>query len=107
MIGPEMSKSNLPSAQAPAHARWPVLIPGQRPILTVLIAGITAITTMLELISPQLLLTFERDPARFAAGDWWRLITPLFVRDGVWLQFFFLIGILLVGPAIEYHFGRI
>ncbi|TCO59841.1 hypothetical protein EV192_104684 [Actinocrispum wychmicini] len=31
---------------------------------------------------PQLLEQFRRDPAALAAGEWWRVVTPMFFQDG-------------------------
>jgi len=41
-----------------------------------------AVPTTLQFFFPSVLTLFERDYMRFLVGDWWRLITPLFVQDG-------------------------
>ena len=49
---------------------------------------------------------FERDYRRFLAGDWWRLITPLFVQDGgVSGSIFNPVSLLLVGTIAEKLWG--
>lgn len=47
-----------------------------------------------------------RDYSRFLAGEWWRLITPLFVQDGgVTGSLFNLVSLFLVGCVAERHWG--
>jgi membrane associated rhomboid family serine protease len=45
---------------------------------------------------------FERNYARFLSGDWWRLITSLFVQDGGSSgSIFNLVSLLLIGTIAE------
>jgi membrane associated rhomboid family serine protease len=49
---------------------------------------------------------FERNYERFLAGEWWRLITALFVQDGgVSGSIFNLVSLLLVGIVAERLWG--
>ncbi len=75
------------------------------PIATIGVVLITAILTSLEFFSPAVLKTLERDPVAFTTGQWWRIITPLFVRDGIWFQYVLLVLVAIVGVPVERRFG--
>jgi membrane associated rhomboid family serine protease len=61
-----------------------------------------AIPTILQFFFPALLQMFERNYERFLAGDWWRMITPLFVQDGgLSGSIFNLVSLALVGSVAE------
>ena len=76
------------------------------PVATVSVLAVTAVLTVLQFPFPQVRLALWRDPAALAAGQWWRLVTPLFVQyDAVWqiaLVFAFIAGI---GALAERVFG--
>ena len=40
------------------------------------------IASTLQIFLPMLLTTLQRDPTRVLQGEWWRIITALFVQDG-------------------------
>jgi rhomboid protease GluP len=72
------------------------------PWATLLLLLAIAVPTTLQFFFPAILSLFQRDYARFIGGDWWRLLTPLFVQDsGVGGAIFNLIGLLLVGGVAE------
>jgi membrane associated rhomboid family serine protease len=52
------------------------------PRTTILLLLLVAIPSTLQFLFPAILALFERDYARFAGGDWWRLVTALVVQDG-------------------------
>lgn len=85
--------------------------PGERrqlPIVTIVVLAITALTTGLQFVYPVVLSTLRRDPTALAAGEWWRVITPLFVHSDGWPQFIVnSLGIALVGPTVERRFGHL
>ncbi|HSJ86537.1 MAG TPA: rhomboid family intramembrane serine protease [Anaerolineales bacterium] len=72
------------------------------PRATVLLLLAIAIPSILQFFFPTILLTFQRDYERFRMGDWWRLISPLFVQDGgVIGTIFNLVSLALVGSLAE------
>lgn len=72
------------------------------PVLTLSVFAVTLIFTVLQFAFPTLYFTFQRDAGALAAGDWWRLFTPLLVQDGgVAGAFFNLMNVLLVGAIAE------
>jgi membrane associated rhomboid family serine protease len=92
------------------RAAAPAAMPQQRitlPVMTILMAVAIGIPTMLQFVFPTILTTLERDTTRFLAGDWWRIVTALFVQDGgVIGSVFNLVSLLLVGSVAERVWGR-
>ncbi|MEP6637448.1 MAG: rhomboid family intramembrane serine protease [Acidobacteriota bacterium] len=56
------------------------------PIATMLIIGLTALITGLQFIFPDVLSEFRRNREALLAGEWWRMVTPLFVQALGWPQ---------------------
>lgn len=83
-----------------ARRRWPAL--------TVLAVALTAVGAVAQAVDPTLLDSLRRSPGALAAGEWWRLVTPLLVLDGnMWLHFMTdAVGLLAVGSVVELRFGR-
>jgi membrane associated rhomboid family serine protease len=78
----------------------------QFPLATLLLFVMVAVPTALQFFFPVILSALERDYARFFSGEWWRVITPLFVQDGgVAGSIFNLISLLLVGGVAERLWG--
>ena len=76
------------------------------PVATLALVIAIAISSTLQFFFPAILRIFERDYTQFRAGDWWRLITPLFVQDGgVAGAISNLVGLLLVGSVAERMWG--
>ena len=60
-------------------------LPRRWPIATVSVLTVTAVLTVLQYPFPQVRLALWRDSGALAAGQWWRLVTLLFVQyDAVW-----------------------
>jgi membrane associated rhomboid family serine protease len=77
-------------------------VPRATIVLTVLVAA----SAVLQLLFPALLTTFERNGPRVLHGEWWRLVTSLFVQDGgVSGTAFNLASLLLVGALAERRWG--
>lgn len=85
--------------------RWRYLKP--RPLIaTTIIILLTVITFGLQLAYPEVLHAFRRDAAAMRSGEWWRLITPLFVQPWGVTQFGFnmlFLGVFL--PMAERIYG--
>jgi len=77
------------------------------PLVTICLFSAVATPSLLQLVYPIILRTLERDPARIAGGEWWRLVTPLFVQDGgASGTAFNLISLLVVGTVAERIWNR-
>lgn len=76
------------------------------PFATIVVLLLVGVVTSLQFVYPVVLETLRRNPMRFAAGQWWRLLSPLLVHaDGSLAWVFNSVGIALVGPLVERIFG--
>jgi membrane associated rhomboid family serine protease len=53
------------------------------PVAAVSVLAVTGIFTGLEFVYPPLLFALRRTPGALSQHEWWRLITPILVHDGV------------------------
>lgn len=84
--------ANLPRSRLPYATLWITLV--------------IAITTTLQFYFPAILQLLERNYTRILGGDWWRIITPLFVQDGgVSGSIFNIVSLVLVGSVAERLWG--
>ena len=68
---------------------------------TIAVSTAVAIGLVLQWFLP-LEALFERNPATIAAGQWWRVLTSVFVQGSGWGQFLFnTLGMAVVGAAVE------
>jgi membrane associated rhomboid family serine protease len=58
----------------------------QLPVTSILLIGITALITGLQFFFPEILSALRRDPEGLRTGEWWRMVTPLFVQAEGWPQ---------------------
>lgn len=69
-------------------------------------AILTAVVGFPALLVPAMTTAMQQDPAAVADGQPWRLITPLVVQGyGVGQYLFNLLGVVLVGVAVERRYG--
>jgi rhomboid protease GluP len=79
---------------------------GTLSVATFAITLAIALPTALQFYFPAILPALQRDYVRFEGGEWWRLITPLFVQDaGLVGSLFNLVCLLLVGGVAEQLWG--
>jgi len=57
-----------------------------KPIVAMLMIGGTALITSLQFAFPEILSAFRRNREALLAGEWWRMLTPLFVQASGWKQ---------------------
>jgi membrane associated rhomboid family serine protease len=81
--------------------------PGLRfPLATTVLVAAIAVPGTLQLLFPAMQTALQRDYTRFEGGEWWRLITPLFVQDGGLVGGVSnLVGLLVVGAIAEHLWG--
>ena len=75
---------------------------------TTIVLGLTALITLAQFVWPQVLELFRRTPDALQTGEWWRIISPLFVHAYGWPHLLFNLGwISAVGLAVERRFGHL
>jgi membrane associated rhomboid family serine protease len=77
------------------------------PVLSIAIIAVTVVITSLQFIFPEVLSLFRRSGDGLRAGEWWRIVTPLFVQPSGWSQCLFN-GAFAIGfvPVAEKVYGR-
>src|ERR1041384_1283909 len=50
------------------------------PVTAIILIGVTALITGLQFVFPEVLSAFRRNREALLAGEWWRMVTPLFVQ---------------------------
>jgi rhomboid protease GluP len=84
-----------------------VEMPGTTPVLSYLILGVNVVVFLADylLLGRGLTLAGAKDNLAIIDGEYWRLVTPIFLHGGILhlgLNSYFLY---LIGPQIERHFG--
>jgi membrane associated rhomboid family serine protease len=77
------------------------------PIATLSLIGVTAVITGLQFVFPEVLTALRRNREALLAGEWWRMVTPLFVQAAGRIQVF-INGILMIAlfPLTERLYGK-
>jgi membrane associated rhomboid family serine protease len=76
--------------------------------VTAAITATTALVGAAQFAAPVVVSTLQRDPDLIRAGQWWRLLTAIFVQPSGWGQYVYnVLGIVLVGVAVERRCGRV
>jgi membrane associated rhomboid family serine protease len=78
---------------------------GRRPVLTAIVGLLTLGASLVALTHPDVLRLLERHPDPTASGPRWQLLTSLLVHDGWFALTFNLLGLGLVGAALESRVG--
>ena len=77
------------------------------PVITLVIIGSTAFVTGLQFVFPEVLTALRRNPQALAAGEWWRMVTPLFVHAyGGWHACVNGIAAIVFCPLAERLYGK-
>ena len=77
------------------------------PVLTFCLLSVTALVTGAAALDSRLAGLLRRDPSALVSGEWWRLVTPLFVQaDPLWATLGVFAGFAVIGVAAEWRFGR-
>ena len=76
-------------------------------VTTILIIGVTALITGLQFVFPAVLADFRRNREALLAGEWWRMVTPLFVQSFGWLHACANgVGAIFLCPLAERFYGK-
>ncbi|GCE31633.1 hypothetical protein KDA_71170 [Dictyobacter alpinus] len=76
------------------------------PFLPLLVILLSTIFVIWMQFSPVVLQTLQRDPHALAAGQWWRILSPLLVDSDGWVQLLTVsIGFICVGIPAQHWLG--
>ncbi|MCU1416413.1 MAG: hypothetical protein JWP32_587 [Schumannella sp.] len=76
------------------------------PLMTIGIAVVTLVLSVLALFDEGMLASLGRNRDALLAGEWWRIVTPLFAQDGGWPGLIFnIVALLVLGGFIEIALG--
>jgi membrane associated rhomboid family serine protease len=88
------------------QVRWRESVYG-KPVLSIMLIVITAVITTLQFLFPDILPVLTRNKEALLSGEWWRLITPLFVQPyGLWQCFFNGCFMIVFLPIAEKLYGK-
>jgi rhomboid protease GluP len=99
------------SAPPPANA-YAVRIPGGTPYVTYGLLAVTIAVYLLQMLSKQIYgfdavaLLGMKNNAAIAAGEWWRLITPMFLHGSIFHIGFNMYALYVLGPGLERFYGK-
>lgn len=94
--------TNRPDSRRDGHSRER----RDLPVVTASVLLVTSAVTAANVFVPGIARTLRRDPTKLSAGEWWRLVTPLFVQTDRWWQILAVFALVaIVGVAFERHFG--
>jgi membrane associated rhomboid family serine protease len=77
------------------------------PVASYVIIGVTIVVSLVALqpVGNQLLTALWLDKQALAAGEWWRLVTPVLVHGSLLHLLFNMYFLYLVGPLVEQLYG--
>lgn len=68
---------------------------------------ITVVVTGLQFPYPEIIPALNRDPQALSSGEWWRIITSLFIQPaGIWQCIFNALFFISFVPLAEHLYGR-
>ncbi len=88
-------------------------MPGGAPYVTYTLLIITTLVFVLQMVSKQIygvdvlaLLGMKSNQA-IEAGEWWRLVTPMFLHGGIFHIGFNMYALYVLGPGLERFYGKL
>jgi rhomboid protease GluP len=111
-----MSQEYIPPTNYPTQSPPPgqVMIesPQVRPMVTYVLAGIIIITFLLQMGTQSFFggdlpaMLGMKDNAAIVQGQYWRLITPMFLHGSILHIAFNLYALMIFGPGLERYYGH-
>jgi membrane associated rhomboid family serine protease len=78
------------------------------PMLTVAAVGVAVVAAVVQYAEPSVVAALQREPGALRMGQWWRLVTSLFVQTLGWYQVVTnLVTLAAVGVVAEWQLGRL
>src|SRR5690606_18232974 len=75
--------------------------------ISMILLLITVVVTGLQFPYPEIIPALNRDPQALSSGEWWRIITSLFIQPaGIWQCIFNALFFISFVPLAEHLYGR-
>lgn len=109
---PELSPGQSGPGLSPDGTRVMVSLPQVRPTVTYVLLGITVFAFILQVAGQYLLGTdllaeyFIKLNPNIAQGEFWRLITPIFLHGSILHIGFNMYALFILGPGLERFYGH-
>jgi len=101
-----------PAPTAPPNPYYAVKMPQSKPLMTYFLLVITIGVYLLQVLSQTLYgadivaSLGMKSNAAIAAGQWWRLITPMLLHGGILHIGFNMYALYVLGPGLERFYGK-
>ena len=108
---PPPASSSTPTEASSGH--FSVKMPQGAPVVTYALLAVTIIVYLLQMASTQIygfdvvMAAGMKSNAAIEAGQWWRLITPMFLHGGIFHIGFNMYALYVLGPSLERFYGKI
>jgi len=109
---PPPESETAPAAPSPAP-HYSVRMPQGVPLVTYTLLAITVAVYLLQ-IGSKAIYGFDvvaalgaKNNAAIAAGQWWRLFTPMFLHGGIFHIGFNMYALYIIGPSLERFYGKL
>ncbi len=107
---PPRQASSPPSSPPPAT--YPVRFPQGEPYVTYALLAVTIVVYLLQMAGKQfygfdvMAAAGMKSNAAIQAGQWWRLVTPIFLHGGIFHIGFNMYALYVLGPSLERFYGK-
>ena len=102
-----------PPPSSPSPATYSVRFPQGQPYVTYALLAVTIVVYLLQMAG-KLFYGFDvvaaagmKSNAAIEAGQWWRLIAPIFLHGGIFHIGFNMYALYVLGPSLERFYGRL
>lgn len=112
--GEEKLPSSINDVQSSEQQNFRVYSPKSKPVVVYTLMGISVIVFIIQIITQYSLgfdlplqLGAKYGPLIYQYGQWWRLITPIFLHGSIMHILFNMYALFTIGPELEKFYGHL